>query len=90
MGALRALSVVRRPLPGAALHYLNGENGVKDLDVWTFFAEDRVGPFPPRWRREQVFDLDPFKGHYVDLIGRSLPEEIGADPLVTRVRVWGA
>ena len=23
---------------GAALHYLDGKNGVKDLDVWTFFA----------------------------------------------------
>jgi hypothetical protein len=65
---------------GAALHYVDGKNGVKDLDVWTFFAEDPVGPFPPRWRREKAFDLEPFRGHYVDLLGRSLHEEIGADP----------
>ncbi len=23
---------------GAALHYVDGKNGVKDLDVWTFYA----------------------------------------------------
>lgn len=71
---------------GAALHYLDGENGVKDFDVWTFFAEDAAGQFPARWRRERVFDLDPFQGHYVDLIGRSLPAEIGTDPEVALSR----
>ena len=24
---------------GAALHYVNGSNGIKDLDVWTFYAK---------------------------------------------------
>jgi hypothetical protein len=23
---------------GAALHFVDGENGVKDFDVWTFYA----------------------------------------------------
>ena len=65
---------------GGAQHYVDGENGVKDLDVWTFFAEGGAGQFPPRWRLERVFDRKPFEGHFVDLIGRSLPEKPGADP----------
>src|SRR4051812_48950852 len=64
---------------GASLHYLDHQNGVKDLDVWTFFAADDVGPFPYRWRTERIFDVEPFNGHWVDLLGRSLPEETGAD-----------
>ena len=24
---------------GAALHYVNGRNGVKDFDVWSFYAQ---------------------------------------------------
>ena len=35
---------------GAALHYLDGRNGVKDFDVWSFYAALAEGPFPYRWR----------------------------------------
>lgn len=35
---------------GAALHYVNGSNGVKDFDVWSFYAQYDDWPFPPRWR----------------------------------------
>jgi hypothetical protein len=66
---------------GAAVHMLDGDYGVKDLDVWTFYAEHETGPFPWRWRIERRFDLAPFDGHFVDLIGRSLPVQVGADPL---------
>jgi hypothetical protein len=31
---------------GAALHYLDGRNGVKDLDVWTFYAAIPGKRFP--------------------------------------------
>jgi hypothetical protein len=65
---------------GAALHYVDGLNGVKDLDVYTFYARHEVGEFPPRWRLERQFDRAPFSGHYVDLIGRSLREHVDADP----------
>jgi hypothetical protein len=34
---------------GAALHYLDGKNGVKDFDVWSFYAALGNGPFPYRW-----------------------------------------
>jgi hypothetical protein len=35
---------------GAALHYLNGHNGVKDFDVWSFYAQYDDWPFPVRWQ----------------------------------------
>ena len=74
---------------GAAHHYIDGATGVKDLDVWTFFAEHDSGPFPPRWRTTADFgpshlgshplEAHLFSGRRVDLIGRSLPVEVGAD-----------
>src|SRR4051794_34118081 len=75
---------------GAALHYVDGKNGVKDFDVWTFYAEHIEGPFPYRWtttadfgesrfgRRESEPDGRQYKGRRVDLIGRSLPERVDA------------
>ena len=32
---------------GAALHYVNGQNGVKDFDVWSFYAQWMTGPSRP-------------------------------------------
>ena len=75
---------------GAALHYINGKNGVKDFDVWTFFREHSKRPFP--YRRNVPYDfgypkfgvsLDrpDFIGRRVDLIGRSIPCEEGQDPI---------
>jgi hypothetical protein len=67
---------------GAALHYVDGRNGVKDLDVYTFYAHEQdVGPFPPRWKTKRRFDRAPFHSRYVDLMGRSLREDLGADPV---------
>ena len=34
---------------GGALHYVDGANGIKDIDVWTLYAEHPEGPFPARW-----------------------------------------
>ena len=75
---------------GAALHFLNGRTGIKDIDVWTFYAEHAVGPFPPRWLTHADFgpsrfgrhpeDPPTFIGRRIDLIGRSLPDEPDADP----------
>ena len=53
------------------------------LDVYTFYAAHEVGEFPPRWRIERHFDRAPFRGHYVDLIGRSLQVDVDAHPLET-------
>ncbi len=44
---------------GAALHYLDRSNGVKDLDVWSFFAlPSDQGRFPEDQRKKHV-DFGP-------------------------------
>jgi hypothetical protein len=35
---------------GAAMHYVDRRNGVKDFDVWSFYAQYDDWPFPARWR----------------------------------------
>jgi hypothetical protein len=76
---------------GAALHYVDGRNGVKDFDVWTFLAEHPDAAFPHRRRKEVDFGASKFgrtrtaparfEGRRVDMLGRSLPEPPGADPV---------
>jgi hypothetical protein len=75
---------------GAALHYVNGKNGVKDFDVWSFYAQHDDWPFPVRWRGTRDFgpskfgrypgDPPKYVGRRVDLLGRSLPAAPSADP----------
>jgi hypothetical protein len=75
---------------GAALHYVNGKNGVKDFDVWSFYAQHDDWPFPARWRGTRDFgsskfgrypsDPPRYSGRRVDLLGRSLPVVSGTDP----------
>lgn len=75
---------------GAALHYVNEKNGIKDFDVWSFYAVHSDGPFPCRWRGTADFGLSKFgrypddppsyTGRRVDLLGRSLSAPLGADP----------
>ncbi len=76
---------------GAAQHCVDGENGVKDFDVWSFFSAHPAGPFPYRRKVERDFGrskfsrhpADPcrFLGRRVDLCGRSLPVSSKADPV---------
>jgi hypothetical protein len=71
------------------VHYVNGKNGVKDFDVWSFYAQHDDWPFPARWRGTRDFGLSKFgrypgdppqyTGRRVDLLGRSLPAAPGAD-----------
>jgi hypothetical protein len=75
---------------GAALHYVNGNNGIKDFDVWSLYAQYDDWPIPPRWRGTRDFgpskfgrypgDPPRYSGRRVDLLGRSLPVRPGADP----------
>jgi hypothetical protein len=75
---------------GAALHYVNGKNGIKDFDVWSFYAQYDDWPFPARWRGTRDFgpskfgrypgDPPRYSGRRVDLLGRSLPAAPGTDP----------
>jgi hypothetical protein len=75
---------------GAALHYLDKTTGVKDFDVFTFFAADRVKDFPPR--RRATCDFGPSKfgrhaedagyaGRRVDVMGRSIAYAAGTSPI---------
>ena len=77
-------------LQGAALHFVDGENGVKDFDVWTFYAARPGHPAFP-WRRRVARDFgDPrfgrtpstagFLGRRVDLLGRSIEVGEEGDP----------
>jgi hypothetical protein len=79
---------------GAALHFIDGVNGIKDFDVWTFFEQDEsLGPFPWRGRRgirdfgQSQWGRHPddigFSGRRVDIGGRSIRREPGADPVTT-------
>jgi len=78
---------------GAALHYVDGKNGVKDFDVWTFYYEHSKGPFPYRRRGEKDFgiskfgcypsDEENFKGRRIDMMGRSLKVRKSSDPIKT-------
>jgi hypothetical protein len=77
---------------GAALHYLDGKNGVKDLDVWNFFTESPERPFPYRRLANIDFgnlrfgvtpDAPHFIGRRVDIIGRSIPGADPSDPVET-------
>jgi hypothetical protein len=89
-GRYAGLLLCRALCQGAALHYLDGRNGVKDLDVWSFYSARDDGPFPYRWRgtadygpsRFGRYPGDPpsYAGRRVDLLGRSLPVPPGADP----------
>ena len=75
---------------GAAFHYVNKKNGIKDFGVWSFYARYADWPFPARWRgtrdfgssRSARYPGDPlrYSGRRVDLLGRSLPAEPRADP----------
>ena len=75
---------------GGALHYLDRTNGIKDLDVWSFYTESPTRMFPPRRRAKVDFgdpkfgvtpDSPSFVGRRVDLIGRSIPNANPKDPV---------
>lgn len=75
---------------GAALHYLYGEAGIQDFDVYTFYAEHPAR----RWyaRRRAVYDFGDakfgqsadrphFVGRRVDVWGRAIPAKARDEPL---------
>lgn len=83
---------------GAALHYVDGKNGIKDFDVYTFFARHPRGIRIPhrriskadfglskfgRWGREKR----SFEGRHVDLLWRDLPCSQRENP-IWAIRDW--
>ena len=70
---------------GAALHYIDGKNGIKDFDVWSFYRESATRPFPRRRPRVvcdfgdprfgQSPDASHFRGRRVDIFVKSIEAE---------------
>lgn len=83
---------------GGAEHFVRHSHGVKDLDVWAFFAEHSARPFPYRRRGVQDFGPSPlgchpndvgFKGRRVDIMGRSIrrdPDQSASDSVLEWLR----
>ncbi|WP_328435374.1 hypothetical protein [Nocardia puris] len=74
---------------GAALHWIDGRTGVKDLDVFTFYARHPDQAYP---RRRKMGDFGPsvlgrhpndigYAGRHVDFMGRDLDVPADADPV---------
>jgi hypothetical protein len=86
---------------GAALHYVDGKNGVKDFDVYTFYSAVSGVLLHPRRNmpvdfgesefgycsKEKPIRGQRFVGRRVDLLQRSLKVPPDADP-VKAVRDW--
>ena len=75
---------------GGALHYVDGKNGIKDLDVWSFYRAAPERPYPYRRRGIADFgdakfgksdDCPHFVGRRVDLLGRSIEATESAVPV---------
>ena len=81
---------------GGALHFENGTNGLKDIDIWAFFSAGPEKPFPPRARWVADFgpskfgrsaDDEGFSGRRLDILGRSI-HVISGEPPEASVRRW--
>jgi hypothetical protein len=77
---------------GAALHFVDGSNGVKDFDVWSFFSEIPAQPMPRRRVVHRDFgvrkfgispDKPSFVGRRVDLLLKSIPCAPGSSPILS-------
>lgn len=69
---------------GAALHYIDGQNGVKDFDLWTFFADGGDGlEYPVRRRGVGRFEGGRFRDSTkrIDFLGRTLKTSAALDPI---------
>ena len=87
----RKLVLCRALCQGAALHYIDHKNGVKDLDVYTFFRADKGKPWPYRRRGTADYgkpkfgihpeDVGKLEGRRVDLLGRSIEKGRGENPV---------
>jgi hypothetical protein len=96
LAALAELILCTALCQGAALHFVDGRNGIKDFDVWTFYRADPTHTFPPRRVVDRDFgdpkfgrspDRPQYIGRRVDLIGRSIPCR-SEDTAVAALRRW--
>src|SRR6266498_132258 len=76
---------------GAAMHYYDGRNGIKDFDVWFFYPFNQKHlPYRTVWSwdyQNPKFGRHPemkgYKGRKVDVIVRSVKEYNCSDPIGT-------
>jgi hypothetical protein len=66
---------------GAALHFVDGTNGVKDFDVWSFYSSSAGIQYPPRRLKHRQFPLPKFQNRRVDFLGRTLAASPDTDPI---------
>ena len=96
---LRGLLLAACLAQGAAAHFVYGRGGVKDLDIWLFYASAQPGR-PAPYRRNVAYDFgrsalgshpadNParFAGRRVDVLCRTSPVGPDADP-VDAVLAW--
>jgi hypothetical protein len=88
-GLYRDRLIVLALCQGSAQHYLDGQHGIKDLDVWAFFRAGPPKPFP--WRTVWHADFGPshlgrnpsddgYSGRRIDIMGRSIPVGVNEAP----------
>ena len=75
----------------AAVHFVNGSTGVDGFDVWSFYAEHPLAPFPFQQLSKADFGTSKFgrdaanpgayQGRKIELRGRSLDCKPGEDPI---------
>lgn len=56
---------------GAALHYIDGKNGIKDFDIWFFYKKDKKTNFSIRRPKT---DKKGYKSIKIDFMKRTIPE----------------
>lgn len=81
---------------GAALHYLRGDIGIQDFDVYSFFASHPKRPWYAKRNKHVDFGSSKFGkspsspnfiGRRVDLLGRGIEFGVGDDP-ADAIRRW--
>ena len=68
---------------GGALHYVDGRTGVKDFDVWSFYASGDGPEYPARRRGGARYPASGLTDwtERVDLLGRSIRRVAALDPV---------
>lgn len=76
---------------GAAMHYFDKKNGVKDIDVWFFYPFNKKHlPYRTYWNWDYINpkfgrhpDFDGYSGRKVDVLVRSIKSFTPNDPVKT-------
>ncbi|WP_156414577.1 hypothetical protein [Ensifer sp. Root278] len=95
-GQYRERLLVLALAQGGALHFLDRQTGLKDIDIWAFFKGGLDKPFPVRARWTADFGVSKFgkhpddvsfAGRRIDILGRAV-ETKPNDDLIAPVSRW--